>query len=373
MQDAIGLNDIMSPGESDRRSVILPRRPDVKYRYVILALMVLAALMATVSLSCGSTEEAQPYGPPQVDFPEDEGAHAASLVEWWYLNATLEDAQGNEYTAMVAYFTPTMRIISISNLQTETFYQEVPDFLDLASLTSNYAQGSLDLRWGGTDRWYRTDADSPSYKLKSEGETLGLDLQIVSEKAPLMVGGDGLIEWTEGSTYYYSLTRLQVEGQIEFAGKKVDVEGIGWMDHQWMAEYAQKGWDWFSVQLEDNTDIIFWQIINGDGSVQSRDLTMMFPDESIYHTEDLGLEKTSTWTSPETGKVYGTVWRITESQHDLDLEITVRYDEQEILLFRDQPLVASQFWEGGTTVSGELDGRDVSGIGYAELVPPKEE
>jgi len=30
-----------------------------------------------------------------------------------------------------------------------------------------------------------------------------------------MVGGDGLIDWTEGSTYYYSLTRLQVDGQIE--------------------------------------------------------------------------------------------------------------------------------------------------------------
>jgi len=32
---------------------------------------------------------------------------------------------------------------------------------------------------------------------------------------------------------------------------------------------------------------------------------MMFPDESIYHTEDLYLEKTAAWTSPETGKEYG--------------------------------------------------------------------
>jgi hypothetical protein len=34
-----------------------------------------------------------------------------------------------------------------------------------------------------------------------------------------MVGGDGLIEWTEGSTYYYSLTKLQVDVHIEIEGR----------------------------------------------------------------------------------------------------------------------------------------------------------
>ena len=346
----------------------------MKYRFVTLVLIVLAVLGATVPLACDSTKEAESYGPPQVHFPEDEGAHPQSEVEWWYLNATLHDAQGHGYTAMVAYFAPTLRIISISDLATNTFYHEVPDYLDLvAGITRNYAEGSLDLQWDETDRWYKIDADSDSYQIKTEGETIGFDLHIVSEKAPLIVGGDGLIEWTQGSTYYYSLTGLQVEGQIEFAGMTVDVEGIGWMDHQWMGEAAQKGWDWFSVQLDDNTDIICWQIIDDDGSVASRDLTMMFTDESIYHTEDFDLEKTATWTSPDTGKEYGTVWKLTEGEHDLDLEIKARFNKQEILLFREQPTLASQFWEGGTTVSGQLEGQDVSGIGYAELVPHKEQ
>jgi predicted secreted hydrolase len=184
-----------------------------------------------------------------------------------------------------------------------------------------------------------------------------------------MVGGDGLVEWTEGSTYYYSLTRLQVNGQIEFDGKTVDVEGTGWMDHQWMDEIEPNGWDWFCVQLDDNTDIIFWQIVNEDGSIKSRDLTMMFSDESIYHTVDLDIEKISSWTSPDTDKAYGTTWKITETEHDLNLEITARYDEQEILMFADLSAMSWQFWEGSVTVSGEIDGTDVSGIGYAELVP----
>lgn len=342
----------------------------MNHRYLALVLIILTALFASLSSSCGSADEDELYGPPQVTFPGDEGAHADALVEWWYLNARLQDSEGKEYTAMVSYFTPAMRVMSISDLETNTFYQDAPKISDLLFTTKSYAEGAFDIRWGETDRWYRTDSDSPSYRLKSKGENISLDLGIVSEKAPLMVGGDGLIEWTKGSTYYYSLTRLQVEGQIEFAGKVVAVEGTGWMDHQWMEEALQIGWDWFSIQLDNDTDIICWQIFTDDGLIQTHDMTIMFSDESIYHTVDLDIEMVSSWTSPETDEVYGIAWRITEAEYDLDLEVTSQYSEQEILMFIDQPIMAWQFWEGGVTVSGKMAGGDISGIGYAELVPP---
>ncbi len=342
----------------------------MKLRILALCLIVSVTLLTALSLACGNADEgADTYGPPQVHFPVDEGAHPSATVEWWYLNATLHDSDGGEYTAMAAYFRPTLRILSISDLDSETFYQDVPGLWELTHTTPDYAEGMLDLQWNETDRWYRVTLDPPVYHLKAAGGDIGLDLDIVSEKAPLMVGGDGLIEWTEGSTYYYSLTRLAINGQIESAGKTVDVEGIGWMDHQWMDETSEKGWDWFSIQLDDSTDIICWQIVDAAGAIDSRDLTMMFPDGSIYHTTDLDLEKTDSWTSPETGIDYGLGWRVQEERHDLDLEIRARFSQQEIILFPDQPGISWQFWEGGTTVSGQLDGETVSGIGYAELVP----
>ncbi len=184
-----------------------------------------------------------------------------------------------------------------------------------------------------------------------------------------MVGGDGLIKWTEGSTYYYSLTRLQVKGQIEIPGKTIDVTGIGWMDHQWMADLAERGWQWLSIQLDDNTDIICWNIVNLDGTVESSDLTMMPADGSTYHTTDLQLEPIDFWVSPDTGETYGMTWMLREPQHGLDLEIKTPFPQQEIVLFWEVPQYTWQFWEGGTIVSGEIDGMTVSGIGYAELVP----
>jgi predicted secreted hydrolase len=337
----------------------------MRQRSVFLTLAMVLVLLVPALLGCG---EKSPYGPAQVHFPDDEGAHPGSKVEWWYLNATVSDNAGQQYTAMLAYFHPTLKIISIADLDAEVFYHEVPTIEQLMVAESIYAAGGLDLRWGPYDRWYRTDEDSYHYSLRAKGNTIGFSFDLAQEKEPLTVGGDGLIEWTEGSTYYYSLTRLQVEGQIEIEGKGIEVSGIGWMDHQWMEDMADKGWQWFSIQLDDETDIICWNIVNLDGTVESSDLTMMLADGSIYHTTDIDLEASDNWESPETGQTYGVTWTLREPKQDLDLQIEARFPRQEIVLFKGTPYTW-HFWEGGTTVSGKIGGSPVSGIGYSELVP----
>jgi predicted secreted hydrolase len=347
----------------------------MKRRTIVLTAVIMLILLVPSLLGCG---EKAPYGPAQVHFPEDEGAHPECGMEWWYLNATVSDSEGHEYTAMLAYFNkksprPPLKIISIADLDAETFYHEVPKIQELITANPDYAEGGLDLRWDDFDRWYRTDEDSYHYSLQAEGDTIGFSFDLAQDKDPLMVGGDGLIEWTEGSTYYYSLTRLQVSGQIEIKGKAIDVTGIGWMDHQWMDDMAEKGWQWFSIQLgeqaDDQTDIICWNITNLDGTVESSDLTMMLADGSIYHTTDIELEATDSWKSPDTNETYGTTWTLREPKRGLDLKIEARLPQQEIILLKDVPLYRWQIWEGGTTVSGKIDESPVSGVGYAELVP----
>ena len=313
---------------------------------------------------CSGNDNSFPYGPPQVAFPGDEGAHADSLIEWWYGNFTLESPNGQEFGAMVAYFKPPLRILSVSDIDNGIFYHDA----DIGN--PDYAEGGLDLRWGEHDRWHRIDPAEPDYLIKSFGEEVRLELEIVSERDPFLVGGDGLIEWTNRGSYYYSLTRLRVEGELGINGEIVPVEGIGWMDHQWGDFHTSRGWDWFSVQLANNTDLIFWQIVNPDESVNSRDLTIYFPDDSLFNTRDFDLEKLETWTSLETGRSYGTCWRIIEEQYDVDLTIESRFNEQEITGIAFLPITT--FWEGNTLISGTCRGEQVSGVGYAELVRPWE-
>jgi predicted secreted hydrolase len=343
----------------------------MRQRSVFVALVMVLALLLPNLLGCSQKAT---YGPARVSFPEDEGSHPESGMEWWYLNATVSDNLGHQYTAMLAYFNkksprPPLKIISIADLTNEVFYHEVPTIQQLITANPNYAEGGLDLRWDDYDHWYRTDNSSYRYSLRARGDTIGFTFDLAQDKKPLMVGGDGLIDWTEGSTYYYSLTRLQVTGQIEISGETIDVTGIGWMDHQWMDTIAEKGWRWFSIQLDDQTDIICWNICDPDGTVESSDLTMMLADGSIYHTTKLQLSSTAFWQSPDTEQAYGTTWTLREPKHDIDLEIAARFPQQEIILLKEIPQYSWQFWEGGTTVSGQIDGESVTGIGYAELVP----
>jgi predicted small lipoprotein YifL len=129
----------------------------MRQRSVFLTLAMVLVLLVPALLGCG---EKSPYGPAQLHFPDDEGAHPGSKVEWWYLNATVSDNAGHQYTAMLAYFHPTLKIISIADLDAEVFYHEVPTIEQLMVAESIYAAGGLDLRWGPYDRWYRTDEDS---------------------------------------------------------------------------------------------------------------------------------------------------------------------------------------------------------------------
>ncbi len=307
-------------------------------------------------------ERAQPPGPPKIHLPRDEWAHPHFLAEWWYGHFNLTDSEGREYGAMAAYFNFGLKILAIADLKEEEFYHTV------AGSPLHHAEGFFEFHWGGRDHWYRTDPDSFSYHIESYGSEFGLHLDLRSEKPPLLGCGDGEIQWIGGTAYYYQFTRLHAKGQLNLPGRLVDVEGLGVMDHQWTNYIGKGGWDWFSIQLDNNTEIVFWRIVDPDESVKSRDLAIMFPDSSIYHSNRFALERMDSWVSPNSGTEYGVVWRVREETRDLDLEIRARYHQQEVRMLEDMAGPTFSFWEGNMAVSGRLDGEAVSGIGYTELV-----
>jgi predicted secreted hydrolase len=305
-------------------------------------------------------------GTPRVRFPEDEGAHPDIQSEWWYGHFNLADSEGREYGAMAAYFNIGIRILAITDLEAGQFYHRV------SSTALHPAEGRFELRWG-RDHWYRTENDSFSYRFESHGPELGLSLSAASEKPPLLGCGSGVVRWSGGDSYYYSLTRLHAKGQIDVQERTIDVEGMGVMDHQWMASLGRGGWDWFCVQLDNDTEVILWHIVDAGGSVKTRDLTVMFPDSTIHHTRRFALERLDSWLSPESGREYGVAWRVREKACDMDLLIKARYPQQEIRLFEGLSVPTFPFWEGSMAVSGRLEGEAVTGKGYAELVRPPED
>ena len=71
-------------------------------------------------------------------------------------------------------------------------------------------------------------------------------------------GGQG-----KGMPHYYSLTRLKTEGVLHTSEGGFEVEGLSWMDHEFGSSQlteSQVGWDWFSVQLTNNYELMLYHM-----------------------------------------------------------------------------------------------------------------
>ena len=78
------------------------------------------------------------------------------------------------------------------------------------------------------------------------------------------------------------------------------------MDHQWgdFDTYQEGGWDWFSVQLEDGTDVMLYLIRGADGKPLRVDGSIVNPDGelSVLGEGDFAIAVDREWTSPTTGR-----------------------------------------------------------------------
>jgi predicted secreted hydrolase len=206
---------------------------------------------------------------------------------------------------------------------------------------------------------YEIAETSPfNFHLKTEN----LDLQMNSQKAPLMEGGKGYISVCGRESYYYSLTDLKVRGTLSIGDKLIDVEGQAWMDHQWAdCAYKKDKWSWFALQLKDHTEIMCVEY--DDGKNREYLVDIIYPDGRQEHLNKLLLRPgKETWTSKETKSEYPMTWEIEIPEKKMSFRVKS--------LLRDQEMIfgAINYWEGPTEITGEIAGKPVKGFGFMELV-----
>jgi predicted secreted hydrolase len=69
--------------------------------------------------------------------------------------------------------------------------------------------------------------------------------------------------------YYYSLPRLRANGQLHVRTQRLAVRGLAWLDRARSTSAPgarQTGWDWFSPQLQDARNLMYYQVRRTDGS-----------------------------------------------------------------------------------------------------------
>jgi predicted secreted hydrolase len=205
------------------------------------------------------------------------------------------------------------------------------------------------------------------WKLRAAQADYALELELQPLTTPVLNGEAGLSRKSAASaSYYYSIPRLAVRGRLLRSGQPVAVQGLAWLDREWgSGELAagQAGWDWFGLQLEDGTALMFYALRARDGSrdPHSAGTWVLSSGEARPLTSAaVAIEATGRWTSVD-GARYPAGWRLRVPSLALDVAVQPVLADQEL---RTRP----RYWEGAVDVSGTRDSRPLHGRGYVELV-----
>ena len=194
-----------------------------------------------------------------------------------------------------------------------------------------------------------------------------------SKKAVLNgIAKDGVSFKDEGeASRYFSYTRMEMEGDLIWNGATEHFNGAAWMDREfgtWTPTENQKGWDWFSIQLSNQTELMCYQLRNSVGGVSdfsSGNFVDKDGESTPLGKSDFIIEPTGFWKSPQTGAIYPSGWNVKVPKFDLDLTVSPVMNEQE-LDTRGTTMIV--YWEGACEVKGKAGGADVLGRAYVELV-----
>lgn len=332
-----------------------------------------------------------------IAFPADHGPHPDYQTEWWYFTGNLQvvnDQLANEGTGSSkpshfgyqltffrrALISPAEITQRLSNWATSQVYMAHFALTDVAdSHYSSYerlSRGAAGLS-GATaipfsvwlEDWQVEEIAPNTYQLYASQDDLTLDLILVDNKGPILQGDQGYSQKGPDpgqASYYYSLTRLETNGTIRAKSRTLAVTGTSWMDHEYSTSALaqdQIGWDWFSIQFDNDHELMVYQIRKSDGSIDPFSSgTYIVQDGSItpISQADFSIRITDSWTSSRTNTEYPAGWEL--SIPSLELKLIVRP------LLQDQEFNGSySYWEGAVEVKGILKGSSIRGYGYVEL------
>jgi predicted secreted hydrolase len=306
-------------------------------------------------------------------FPRDHFEHEDFRTEWWYYTGNVTDMGGKRFGFELVFFRQGAK----SGSQNKSAWAVENLYLAHAALTDadgkkfwfeerlnrrgpGVAGASLAKQriWNGN---WSTQWSGESQTLDAVTDHFRFHLKLEPEKPFVIQGENGVSQKAEGkgrASHYVSFPRLRVSGNIETGGTSHQVRGSAWMDHEWFSEQLgsdQVGWDWFSVQLENHTELMLFQLRRKDGSIDPFSSgTYIDADGKAHHLRrnDFTLQPVSTWQK------YPVAWRLEIPSLKISLTCRAVLENQRLRSKGSGP----SYWEGAVDYSGSH-----KGVGYLEM------
>jgi predicted secreted hydrolase len=127
------------------------------------------------------------------------------------------------------------------------------------------------------------------------------------------------------------------------------------------------GWDWFSVQLDNKTELMLYLIRRKDGSPDAYSSgTLIKADGTTKHLDlkDFQIGILERWKCVKSGASYPMKWKVSIPAQEIELEITPAFHDQELITNRSTRVT---YWEGAVQIGGTVRNKSVAGFGYVEM------
>ncbi len=307
-----------------------------------------------------------PASYPPIAFPKDEAPHT-DLSEWWYYTGHLGAADGREWGFELVVFQalrgpmPPVYVahFAVTDRQRRVFRYEERDSREAQPQPAEgFALDVRDWRMQGRLGHDHLSAAMAEY---------AIELDLSTDRPPVLHDG-GLVSFgPAGDSYYYSRTRMDVNGMLDDHGEQVAVRGLAWSDRQWGNFLVLGGgWDWFSLQLDDGSDLMLNLIRDAQGVTRLAYGTYVEPSGAYRHlgADRFEVASTGRWTSPRNGATYPMGWRARLLDPPLDVVLEPVLEDQELDTTRTTNTI---YWEGASDVFGTRDGLPIRGQAYVEM------
>ena len=353
------------------------------FRGLAVGLATACAVSAIVAIVAAAAVGDTPYTPVtsdrRIEFPRDFGSHPDFRTEWWYATGWLTTASGQWLGFQVTFFR-TRPAIDAANPSAFTPHQLLIAHCALSDPTRGRLWQDQKIRRAAMGLALAAEGDTDvqidSWTLKRTGDVyavniaadeFALRLELAPTQPPLLNGEHGVSrkgEALEAASYYYSLPHLAVRGSIARNGRRDDVHGEAWLDHEWSSEYLESGavgWDWIGINFADGGALMAFEIRGENHAVRWAGGTLRTADGAvqIFQPDQVRFVPVRTWQSPRTGTHYPVEWTVHAGTRELELKPLMDDQENDTRLS-----TGAVYWEGAVQA---YEAGHATGRGYLEL------
>jgi len=296
-----------------------------------------------------------------IEFQKDKYLHQDVSIEWLYFYAYLHDDSLNQDFSYTGIFTSDKE----SQITIQTI-DSIPGSVYQYSAKSMVLKNDI-LAYKNKKSFDSIFIDSSLIRIVSANKDFKSNLEFIPSQKMILLNDSGYMSISPSFSYYYSIPRMQVNGNITINGKIHKVTGIGWHDHQW-GDFVvgTNPYTWFSIMFENGKNAVIWKF--KDEPLAQINL---FDADSIDTTfsqsctpiksNDLIIRSLSYKKAKDSEKVFPYGWYITSDSLKLQILIVPK-----IMNFHLQS-VSAPLYQGPCDVFGVINGEKFNGFSHMEL------